>query len=138
MNSKPRINVATSDKKLEEIIRQEKEVICGLAKASEIIMKPKDDKEIKEWLSSVVNERMDVFLDIKDKIDLENELKRLNKNLADKEKYVNGLKTKIENKDYQKRVKEEIKKEDKDKLDKAETEIKKLKENIDNLNKLKK
>jgi valyl-tRNA synthetase len=51
---------------------------------------------------------------------------------------VNGLKTKIENKDYQKRVKEEIKKEDKDKLDKAETEIKKLKENIDNLNKLKK
>jgi len=138
LNSKPRINVATSDKKLEEIIRQEKEVICGLAKASEIIMKPKDDKEIKEWLSSVVNERMDVFLDIKDKIDLENELKRLNKNLADKEKYVNGLKTKIENKDYQKRVKEEIKKEDKDKLDKAETEIKKLKENIDNLNKLKK
>ena len=62
------------------VIRQEKEVICGLAKASEIIMKPKDDKEIKEWLSSVVNERMDVFLDIKDKIDLENELKRLNKN----------------------------------------------------------
>ena len=56
--------------------------------------------DIKGWLSSVINERMDVFLDIKDKIDLENELKRLNKNLADKEKYVNGLKSKIGNKDY--------------------------------------
>ena len=138
LNSKPKINIATNDKKLEEIIKQEKEVICGLAKASEILLKSKDDNEIKEWLSSVVNEKMDVYLDIKDKIDLDNELKRLNKNLADKEKYVNGLKTKIENKDYQKRVKEEIKKEDKDKLDKAEIEIKKLKESIDNLNKLKK
>ena len=90
------------------------------------LMKNKNDNDIKGWLSSVVNERMDVFLDIKDKIDLDNELKRLNKNLADKEKYVNTLKKKIENKDYQKRVKEDIQKEDKDKLAKAETEIKKL------------
>ena len=89
-------------------------------------MKNKNDNDIKGWLSSVVNERMDVFLDIKDKIDLDNELKRLNKNLADKEKYVNTLKKKIENKDYQKRVKEDIQKEDKDKLAKAETEIKKF------------
>ena len=138
INSKPKINVYTSDKKVEEIIKKEKEVISGLAKASEILFKDKNDNEIKQWLSSVVNERMDVYLDIKDKINLDNELKRLNKTLADKEKYVNGLRTKIENKDYQKRVKEEIKKEDKDKLDKAETEIKKMKENIDNLNKLKK
>ena len=138
LNSKPKINIATNDKKLEEIIKQEKEVICGLAKAGEVFLKSKDDKDIKEWLSSVVNERIDVFVEIKDKIHLDNELKRLNKNLADKEKYVNGLRTKIENKDYQKRVKEEIKKEDKDKLDKAETEIRKLKESIDNLNKLKK
>ena len=101
-------------------------------------MKNKDDAEIKEWLSSVVNERIDVFLDIKDKINLDNELKRLNKNLNDKQKYVDGLRKKIENKDYQKRVKEEIQKEDKDKLDKALIEIKKLKENVDNLNKLKK
>jgi valyl-tRNA synthetase len=138
LNSKPKINVSVNDKKLEEIITKEKDVICGLAKASEILMKNKNDNDIKGWLSSVVNERMDVFLDIKDKIDLDNELKRLNKNLADKEKYVNTLKKKIENKDYQKRVKEDIQKEDKDKLAKAETEIKKLKESIENLNKLKK
>ena len=138
LNAKPKINIASSDKKLEEIISKEKEVICGLAKASEIWMKNKDDSEIKEWLSSVVNERMDVFLDIKDKINLDNELKRLNKNLKDKEKYVEGLRKKIENIDYIKRVKEEIQKEDKDKLDKALIEIKKLNENIDNLNKLKK
>ena len=81
-----------NNKKLEEIITKEKDVICGLAKASEILMKNKNDNDIKGWLSSVVNERMDVFLDIKDKIDLDNELKRLNKNLADKEKYVNTLK----------------------------------------------
>ena len=31
-------------------------------------MKNKNDNDIKGWLSSVVNERMDVFLDIKDKL----------------------------------------------------------------------
>jgi len=101
---RPRMNVSTSDKNLEEVIKKEKDVICGLAKVGEILMKNKDDKEIKEWLSSVVNERLDVFLDIKDKIDLDNELKRLNKILTDKEKYLNDLKTKISNKDYQERV----------------------------------
>ena len=138
LNSKPRINVSTYDKKLEEILNKEKDVICGLAKVSEIYLKHKDDKDIEGWLSSVVNERMDVFLDIKDKINLDNELKRLNKNVNDREKYINQLKKKIENKDYQQRVKDEIKKEDMDKLTKAENEIKKLKESIENLNKLKK
>jgi len=134
LNSKPRINVSTYDKKLEEILNKEKDVICGLAKVSEIYLKHKDDKDIEGWLSSVVNERMDVFLDIKDKINLDNELKRLNKNVNDREKYINQLKKKIENKDYQQRVKDEIKKEDMDKLTKAENEIKKLKESIENFN----
>ena len=138
LNSKPKIIISTNNKELEEIIFKEKEVICGLAKVSEILLKNENNEDIKGWLSSVVNEKIDIFLDIKNKINLDNELKRLNKNLADKEKYVNGLKNKIENPDYQKRVREEIKNEDQYKLSKAESEIRKLKESIGNLNKLKK
>ena len=100
-------------------------------------MKQENDKDVEGWLSSVVNERIDIFLDIKNKINLDNELKRLNKNLVDKEKYLNGLRNKIGNPDYIKRVREEIKNEDQHKLLTAETEIRKLKESISNLNKLK-
>ena len=138
LNSKPKINISTTDKDLEKIIEEEKEVVNGLARCSEISLKKKDDKSIEGWLSNVINERIDVFLDIKDKINLDNELKRLNKNLADKEKYVLNLKKKVENPDYQKRVKEDVQKEDKDKLSKAETEIVKIKESIEKLHKLKK
>ena len=138
LNAKPNVNISTTDSNLEKIIQEEKEVVKGFSKASEVFMKKKDDKDIEGWISHVINDRIDVFLDIRDKIDLDKELKRLNKNLADKEKYVLGLKKKIENKDYQKRVKEEIQKEDKEKLANAETEITKIKEGIENLNKLKK
>ena len=138
LNSKPKINISTTDKDLEKIIEEEKEVVNGLARCSEISLKKKDDKSIEGWLSNVINERIDVFLDIKDKINLDNELKRLNKNLAEKEKYVLNLKKKVENPDYQKRVKEDVQKEDKDKLTKAETEIVKIKESIEKLHKLKK
>ncbi len=102
------------------------------------LSKKKDDKEIEGWLSNVINDRINVFLDIKNKINLDNELNRLNKNLGDKEKYILNLKKKIENKDYQKRVKEDVQKEDKEKLEKAETEIKKIKKSIENIYKLKK
>ena len=137
LNSKPKAIISTNYKELEEIIFKEKEVICGLAKLSDISLKQENDKDVEGWLSSVVNERIDIFLDIKNKINLDNELKRLNKNLVDKEKYLNGLRNKIGNPDYIKRVREEIKNEDQHKLLTAETEIRKLKESISSLNKLK-
>jgi len=138
LNAKPKLNISTTDKTIEKIIVEEKEVIKGLSKSSEITVKSKDDKEIEGYLSHVINERIDVFLDIRDKINLDGELTRLNKNLADKEKYINGLRKKISNKEYQKRAKEELVKEDNQKLEKAEAEMKKIQESIENLNKLKK
>ena len=138
VNAKPKINISTTDKQLEKIIEEEKEVVKGLSTAGEVYLKPKDDKEIEGWINNVINNRIDVFLDIKDKINLDNELARLNKKLAEKEKYILGIQKKMENKDYKTRVKEEVQKEDQRKLENAETEVKKIKESIENLNKLKK
>ena len=138
LKAKPNINIVTTDKELEKTIEAEKEVVKGLSSAGDVLLKPKDDKEIEGWIKHVINNRIDVFLDIKDKIDLDKELARLNKMLANKEKYVTDIKKKMEKKDYKTRVKEEIQKEDQKKLEGAETEIKKIKESIDDLNKLKK
>ena len=138
LKCKPRVNISTTDKKLEEIIKNELEVVKGFSLASDVLLKEKNDKDIKGWIHKVINDRIDVFLDIRDKIDLDKELARLNKNLENKEKYVAGIRKKMENKDYKNRVKEEIQKEDKEKLEGAETEIQKIKESIENLNQLKK
>ena len=138
LKAKPNINIVTTDKELEKTIEAEKEVVKGLSSAGDVLLKPKDDKGIEGWIKHVINNRIDVFLDIKDKIDLDKELARLNKMLANKEKYVTDIKKKMEKKDYKTRVKEEIQKEDQKKLEGAETEIKKIKESIDDLNKLKK
>ena len=98
-----------------------------MARCCEFYLKKKDDKEIEGWLSNVINDRINVFLDIKNKINLDNELNRLNKNLGDKEKYILNLKKKIENKDYQKRVKEEDKRKIKKSLKKLRLKLRKLK-----------
>ena len=135
---KPKMNISSTDKNIVKIISEEKEVIKGLAKVSEISFKQKNDKELESWLSNVINEKIDIQLDIKDKIDLDKELGRLNKNLSEKEKYILNLKKKIENKDYKTRVNENVQKEDREKLEKAEIEMQKIKDNIANLNKLKK
>ena len=104
LNAKPKKDISTTDKAIEKIIIEEKDVIKGLSKSSEITVKSKDDKEIEGYLSHVINERIDFFLDIRDKINLDCELSRLNKNLEDKEKYINGLRKKNSNKEYQKRA----------------------------------
>ena len=132
------MNISSNDENIVKIISEEKEVIKGLAKVSEISFKQKNDKELENWLSNVINEKIDIQLDIKDKIDLDKELGRLNKNLSEKEKYILNLKKKIENKDYKTRVNENVQKEDREKLEKAEIEMQKIKDNIANLNKLKK
>lgn len=137
LNSKPKIALLINDNKLKEIIEKEKNVIKGLSRASELnLIDNKEDNSVKGWLSSVVNSQIDIFLDIKDKIDLDKELKRLNKNLADKQKYYDNIAKKVQNKDYQKRVPENVQKEDKEKMEKSKVEIDKLKESIEILAKL--
>ena len=137
LNSKPKINVTTIDKILEKIILEEKEIIKGLSKTSEIYVNKKDIENIEKYLNHVINERIDVSLDIKDLINLESEFSRLNKNLAEKEKYINNIIKKISNPDYKNKAKEELKAEDSKKLEKATAELVKIKRSIDDLNKLK-
>ena len=137
--SKPKIALFVTDEKLKNVIEKEKDVIKGLSRAGEVsLVSGINDKNVEGWLSNVINSSIDVFLDIKDKIDLEAELKRLTKNMGEKQKYHDGILKKIQNKDYQTRVPENVRKEDSEKLEKAKVEIQKLKESIETLNKMKK
>ena len=138
-NSKPKIGVYSTEKEIVDIVKAEPNVIAILARASSVIgTMDKGDKAIQGWLSNVINSHIDVFLDIKDKIDINKEIERLNGNMAEKKKYETGIRNKMGKPGYMEKVPENIRKEDKEKLDKILIEISKIQESIDNLNKLKK
>ena len=138
-NSKPKICVYSTDKAIVDLVKEESSVIATLARASSVTsVTDKNDKSIEGWLINVINSHIDVFLDIKDKIDINKEVARLNGTLAEKQKYETGIRNKMNKPGYTEKVPENIRKEDKEKLDKILIEIAKVQESIDNLNKLKK
>ena len=47
---------------MEKIIQEEIEVVKGFSKVSDILLKPKGDKDIKGWISHVINDRIRYFL----------------------------------------------------------------------------
>ena len=119
------------------MINKEKEVIATLGNVGEIIIiNDKNDEKIKGWLSNVISSNLDVYLDIKDKIDIDKEIERLKKSLDERKKYAEGINNKMKKKDFIK-APENIRKETQEKLDNCNIEIKKIEENIENLGKLK-
>ena len=135
--TKPKSAIYTNDDKLKDIINKEKEVIATLGNVGEIILiNDKNDEKIKGWLSNVISSNLDVYLDIKDKIDIDKEIERLKKSLDERKKYAEGINNKMNKKDYIK-APENIRKETQEKLDNCNIEIKKIEENIENLGKLK-
>ena len=82
-NSKPKICVYSTDKAIVDLVKEESSVIATLARASSVTsVTDKNDKSIEGWLINVINSHIDVFLDIKDKIDINKEVARLNGTLA--------------------------------------------------------
>ena len=135
--TKPKSAIYTNDDKLKDIINKEKEVIATLGNVGEIILiNDKNDEKIKGWLSNVISSNLDVYLDIKDKIDIDKEIERLKNSLDERKKYAEGINNKMNKKDYIK-APENIRKETQEKLDNCNIEIKKIEENIENLGKLK-
>ena len=136
---KPKIGIFTSNEEIKKLLKSEIKVFCSLCNAEEInIIENKNDEKIKGWLSNVIHSDLDLFLDIKDKIDIEKEIKRLQKLLDEKNKYEDNLNKKMARKDYIEKVPENIRNEEKDKLEKCKIEKVKILESINNLNVLKK
>ena len=137
IKAKPKSAVYTNDEKLKDILIKEKEVIATLANVNDIsIVNNINDDKTKGWLSNVISSNLDIFLDIKDQINIDKEIERLKKNFTEKNKYADGINKKMQKKDYLK-APENIRKEDQEKLDNCKIEIKKIEENIQKLEKLK-
>ena len=136
-NSKPKMCIYSTDKEVVELVKKESGVIAALARCCSVsAVDNKEDENVKGWLSNVINSTVDIYLDIKDKIDIKKEIVRLEGTLVEKRKFESGIRNKMEKKEYEEKVPEHIRKEDAEKLNKMLIEIGKVEESIANLKKL--
>jgi valyl-tRNA synthetase len=128
--SKPRTCIH-SDQNTVELVAQEKLTIQTLAKTGEIFAtSTQNDPNYCKWLKNIVNASTDVLLDIKDLIDINKEIERLQKIIKEKAEYKADLLSKMNSPQYEERVKDDIKKVNSKKLSDVTLELEKLEESM--------
>jgi valyl-tRNA synthetase len=131
--TKPRICIYSEDSQITDLLKDETLLIATLARCSSVaIVNKRDTPDVKGWLVNVINSTTDVFLDIKDYIDINKEIERLNGSLKEKIKYVDELNAKVNKPGYDK-VPEDIKQSNNDKLQKSKIELEKLETSLTQL-----
>ena len=134
---KPKICIYSEESWLLNFVKNEGLLISTLSNSGEVfVTNNKHDPLIKGWLINVVNAHTDIFLDIKNLIDISKEVQRLKANLEEKTKYVKDLEDKITKPDYETRVPENVRVQNKEKLTKAQKEIEKIHLSINSLESL--
>lgn len=105
---KPNLCIHTEEVWLKELINNESVLLATLSRTSNVkIIEHKNDTLVDGWLVNVYNSSTDFYLDLKDLIDVNKEVERLNKNLKEKEKFKEELEKKISG--YGQKVPEETK-----------------------------
>ncbi|MCQ2819304.1 MAG: valine--tRNA ligase [archaeon] len=123
---RPKAAIYSKNEKLISLLNNEKTLISSLSKLPECFtVTDKNDKKVENWLINVINSEVDAFIDLKDKIDFNKEIGRLNKIKAEKEKAIENIKTKQAKKDYATRVPENVRKDDQERMEKFMIELKK-------------
>jgi valyl-tRNA synthetase len=129
---KPNICIYTEDAWLSELIEKESLLLATLSRTSNVkIIISKSDASVKGWLVNVFNSSTDFYLDLKNHINVEKEIERLNKNLKEKLKFKEELEKKIAS--YGPKVPEETKKTNLEKLNNTNIEIEKINTSIESL-----
>lgn len=129
---KPNICIYTEENWLKQLINKEHLLLATLSRTQNVKMiDSKQEPNIVGWLVNVFNSSTDFYLDLKDLIDVNKEVERLNKNLREKEKFKEELEKKIAN--YGPKVPEETKQTNLDKLNNTLIEIEKINASIRSL-----
>jgi len=107
-----------------------------LANASEIIIQ-NDKKGIPGNAVSVVTDKVQIFIPLEDLIDFDKEMERLNKEKEHLEKELDRVNKKLSNENFVKKAPAAVVEEERNKLDKYQTMMDKVMEQIANLKKMK-
>ena len=114
-----------------KIITKNLEVIKGLARLEDLIVKTKAKKP-KKYLGFVVSD-IEIYLDLLGDIDVEKEKLRIGKELEETEKYFLSLQGKLSNQDFVAHAPAIVVEKEKIKMQEAEEKLNKLKNQLKNL-----
>lgn len=129
---KPNLSIHTEENWLKNLIHSESKLLATLSRTSNVrIIESKNDPLVTGWLVNVFSSSTDFYLDLKDLIDVNKEIERLNKNLKEKEKFKEELEKKIAS--YGPKVPEETKQLNAEKLNNTIIEIEKINASIRSL-----
>lgn len=129
---KPNLTIYTEEAWLRDLLEKEKLLLSTLSRTSNVsIISNKSDPSVKGWLVNVFNSTTDMYLDLKNLIDVEKEIERLVKNLKEKTKFKEDLEKKIAG--FGEKVPEDARKTSVDKLNNTNIEIEKINSSISSL-----
>lgn len=130
------IEVTSGDKTHTDLIPQFADYISSVTKVGEVKLLAAEEKAPKGSMSVLSSGSFTVHVDIVKFIKPEDEIKKIQKLISEKQKVIDSTKKKTEAKDYATKTPEEVRIKDKEKLDLLEAEIKTLQSNIDTFNKM--
>lgn len=130
------VSVAGDDKDLSTLISSYSELISSLAKVGEVKIVSSKESNPKGCMSVLSSGCFTVNVEIIKFIKVEDEIKKIQKLIDEKQKPLDALKKKITGKDYASKVPEEVQIKEKEKMDLYEAEMKTLQANIDTFKKM--
>jgi len=125
------IKVIIFGEKYSKIIESKKEIIMRMGRIDSLIIENRKQK-INQSKLLLIN-KIEVYLPLKGLIDLNKEKKRLEKEITNKENFINSLNKKLDNKGFVANAPKELIKKEKERLSLEEENIEKLKTQIKDL-----
>jgi len=127
---------ATNISQIESVYLQNQEVITTLSKSGKLVFIKSKDEVPKGCIADVSCNCTEVHLSVKDYIDIPKEIERLEKKIAANNGLIDGLQKKMGVSDYETKVPEKVRKENKEKLEGYQTDNTKLSESLTSFKKM--
>jgi valyl-tRNA synthetase len=121
-NAKPHVIVRAKSEQSQKLIREESTFIETLGKTGKFEVIAQEAEDPSKCVKTHLSDDIQIFINIIGLVDIKLEMERILKRQGQLDKFIEGQKKKMNIKDYETKVKEEIRKEQKEKLDSYEQE----------------
>jgi valyl-tRNA synthetase len=132
--NKPKVEIACKEEAKLSFFENNAAMIGTLAKVGDTEVRK--DHTMEGCIMHVLNPNVTIYLQVKGMIDIKAEIARLKKKIGQSEGFVKKIEQKIAVKDYEQKVPEDVRKENKEKLETTLNEIATLKKCIEDLEKM--
>ena len=132
-NANPSIFIKCSTDEMKEVFSKETAVFQSLIRAGETTVLGKDAADPEGCIKNFVNDELTIFVKVVGLIDMNMEIQRVQKRIAEINKAKDGLAKKLSMPGYEKKVPEKVRTENAAKMTGYETELKECEKSIADL-----